>query len=64
MPTVAECLCCCEIPVEVEKKDTAECIIQHPGFEAVCLNVWVLQTAYHSYSHHYGSNASEGNIQE
>ena len=64
MPTVAECLCCCEIPVVVEKKDTTECIIQHPGFEAVCLNVWVLQTAYHSYRQHYGSNASEGNIQE
>ena len=23
-----------------------QCITDHPGFEAVCLNVWVLQSAY------------------
>ena len=64
MPTVAECLCCSEISVVVEKRDTAECIIQHPGFDAVCLNIWVLQTAYYNYRQHYGSNTQEGNIQE
>ena len=25
------------------------CIKQYPGFEAVCLNVWVLQTAWLQY---------------
>ena len=30
------------------------CIIDHEGFESVCLNVWVLQTAYFAYRYHYG----------
>ena len=36
------------------------CIKQHPGFEAVCLNVWVLQTAWLQYKQQYGSSAYEG----
>ncbi|KAF3844348.1 hypothetical protein F7725_007511, partial [Dissostichus mawsoni] len=26
------------------------CVIDHPGFQSNCLDVWVLQTAYHHYS--------------
>ena len=36
------------------------CIVQHPGFEAVCLNVWALQTAWLQYKQQYGSSAYEG----
>lgn len=54
-----ENICCQEID-EVKNKNVeaiaveelqAEpiCIVQHPGFEAVCLNVWVLQTAWLQY---------------
>ena len=61
MPTVKECVCCCEIDQIVERKqesfngcDPPPCITQHEGFESVCLNVWVLQTAYFAYRYHYG----------
>ena len=30
------------------------CIIDHEGFHSVCLDVWVLQTAYFNYRKHYG----------
>ena len=36
------------------------CIKQHPGFEVVYLNVWVLQTAWLQYKQQYGSSAYEG----
>ena len=32
-----------------------QCITDHPGFEAVCLNVWVLQTAYFQLRQEYGT---------
>ena len=54
-----ECKCCAEIPQIRDKNEEAikrnvveevpSCIIQHPGFEAVCLNQWVLQTAWFQY---------------
>ena len=54
MPSSAECICCKEIAQMVAKigeaNDTAvTCITGHPGFEGVCLNVWVLQAAYFQY---------------
>ena len=58
MPTVTECLCCCEIDKVENKMDGGySCIVEHPGFDAVCLNVWVLQTAYYTLRKHYGSEA-------
>ena len=30
------------------------CITDHEGFHGVCLNVWVLQTAYFNYRQRYG----------
>ena len=40
----------------VEAEGLAEppvCITQHPGFHAVCLNCWVLQTAWYQYIQQY-----------
>ena len=48
-------LSCCEIFQTVDKitETGALCITQHEGFEAVCLNVWVLQTACFQYYQQY-----------
>ena len=50
------------------KKDTrkmgeVDCITLHPGFQSVCLDVWVLQTAYFSLRQHYGKDAPQGTVQ-
>ena len=55
MPTVEESVCC-QVIVELQQKCTDEnvhCITDHPGFEPVCLNEHVLQTAYHQYRCQY-----------
>ena len=56
-----ECRCCQEIPEIVQKNmelvgseeegfvTPPTCIVYHPGFSAVCLNKWVLQTAWFQY---------------
>ena len=31
------------------------CITEHEGFDAVCLNVWVLQAGFFSYHYHYST---------
>ena len=63
MPTVPQCICCCQIDVVKEKieENSTEinCITEHKGFEAVCLNVWVLQTALIQHSQWYGSVGGE-----
>ena len=60
MDTGIECVCCQELEKVVEKvseNDTeVSCITNHEGFEAVCLNRWVLQTAYFVYRERYGSD--------
>ena len=52
MPSLKECLCCQEIAEVVNKMSmntvAMQCITEHPGFTTVCLDVWVLQTAYFS----------------
>ena len=35
--------------------ESVDCITEHEGFEAVCLNVWVLQTVFFSYRQQYGT---------
>ena len=65
-----ESICCQEVDAVRNKilKDVMEellqaeprCIVQHPMFEAVCLTVWVLQTAWLQYKQQYGSSAFEG----
>ncbi|XP_033727605.1 uncharacterized protein LOC117316936 [Pecten maximus] len=36
-----------------------KCITQHPGFAPVCLNVFVLRTAYHAFRQHHNGNIPE-----
>ena len=65
-----ESICCQEVDavrnkiledvMEEQLQAEPRCIVQHPGFEAVCLNVWVLQTAWLQYKQQYGSSAYEG----
>ena len=65
MPTVTECLCCCEIEVTAKAKEgIVQCIVQHPKFDSVCLNVWLLQTAFYTFLQHYSSSSNEGNTNE
>jgi len=44
MPTGEECVCCSSIAEVVAKAEEigAPCIAESEGFEAVCLNQWVL----------------------
>ena len=45
-----ECVCCYEIESVNEKMEESSneihCITEHKGFQSVCLDIWVLQTAY------------------
>ncbi|PIK43233.1 hypothetical protein BSL78_19924 [Apostichopus japonicus] len=61
-----ECRCCREIGKvrNVMDEEGATCITLHPGFEAVCLNPWVLQTAYYVYRQQYGGRAQENSIHD
>ena len=52
MLTVEESVCCKELERVQQKMEEANligCITDHPGFQSVCLDVWVLQTAYFAY---------------
>lgn len=44
-----ECRCCMDVNRYTERMwevgKEGHCITNHPGFESVCLNYWVLQTA-------------------
>ena len=61
MPTGEECICCCEIALVVDKLEGtgALCITEHEGFNAVCLNIWVLQTAFFQYKQQYGRHSEK-----
>ena len=69
MPTYVERVCCTEIN-EITAKITdannpsVTCITQHPGFNAVCLNIWVLQAAYYQYRQEYGQSSSPLSLNE
>ena len=54
MLSVDESVCCQEIREVSDKKGDYPCIIGHPGFQTVCLDPYVLQTAYFAYKQHYG----------
>ncbi|XP_065918938.1 uncharacterized protein [Dysidea avara] len=56
MPTKRECICCCSIGEVVDKMEEigTSCITESEGFDAVCLNQWVLHTAYYQYRKQYG----------
>ena len=36
-----------------ECQEQPQCITQHPGFHAVCVNRWVLQVAWYQYKQQY-----------
>lgn len=67
-----ECICCQEIDPVVNtclslvddgemyaNQPTPTCITQHPGFMTVCINKWVLRTAWFQYKQQY-ADAYEG----
>ncbi|XP_063398773.1 P2X purinoceptor 7-like [Mytilus trossulus] len=58
MPKAEECICCQELRRVTEKMEElttpVSCITNHPGFEPVCLNQYVLETAYFQYRQQYG----------
>ncbi len=61
MASGVECVCCKEINQVgnvTAATEGVECIIHHSGFQTVCLDPWVLRTAY------YGENAVEGATNE
>ncbi len=59
MPILKESVCCKEIDQVVHKMDEYEddlnCITDHPGFKAGCLDKWVLDIAYYHYRQDYGN---------
>ncbi|XP_041843319.1 P2X purinoceptor 7-like isoform X2 [Melanotaenia boesemani] len=58
MPTEAECVCCLEIPQVTRRLQEVDedltCMVDHPGFEPVCLNIYSLQNASQIYRADYG----------
>ena len=66
MPTAAESICCAEIEKVHEKDEGKEvnCIAIQLGFQSICLNVGVLQTAYFSLRQHYGKADSQVSVQQ
>lgn len=57
METVPECVCCKElerVATLMEEEDVQTCITDHPGFQSVCLDPWVLRTAYYAYRQQHG----------
>lgn len=61
MRTIRESLCCKEVQRVMEKVDEypeeLDCITAHPGFRSVCLDRYVLETAYFQYVQQYGRQA-------
>nr|XP_055049595.1 P2X purinoceptor 7-like [Misgurnus anguillicaudatus] len=58
MPTEPENVCCMEIPQVQRRLQQVEnppaCMVDHPGLEPVCLNVFSLQNAYNIFRADYG----------
>ena len=61
LPTGVECVCCYEIEQikrvleQYGSQENISCITEHKDFDAVCLNIWVLQAAYFVYRQRYGT---------
>lgn len=57
MASEVECVCCKEISRVAGNIDESEeiinCITEHSGFNPVCLNTYVLETAYYQYKQQY-----------
>jgi hypothetical protein len=63
MPTTTECICCQEIQQTraMAQEENVGCIVQHPGFEDVCLNIHVLRASYNAYRLHHGAMPEDQN---
>ena len=64
MAKVVESICFKEVERVVTKMENYEeaeldCITAHPRFAAVCLDRWVLETAYLQYRQQYGQQARQ-----
>lgn len=58
MPEIVECQCCqeCEeIAAKLEGSDV-DCITEHEGFDAVCINRYVLEVAYYQFRQQHGDH--------
>ena len=66
MPTGEECICRCEIARVVDKLEGtgAPCITEYEGFNAVYLNIRVLQTAFFQYKQQYGKHSEKLELNE
>ncbi|CAH3141628.1 unnamed protein product [Pocillopora meandrina] len=53
MPTTHESVCCTEIG--------QFCITEHPGFQSICLDFWVLKTAKYAYRQQQSTDNHTGN---
>ncbi|XP_013404522.1 uncharacterized protein LOC106169577 [Lingula anatina] len=63
LPGVSENVFCHEVVVVVQdrsKEENVQCITDHPGFEPVCLNKWVLETAWMQFRQQHGGKAFGG----
>ena len=60
MPTTHESVCCTEIGQLWQKveeqgpKTQISCITEHPRFQSIYLDFWVLETAYYAYRQQEG----------
>ncbi|KAF3861263.1 hypothetical protein F7725_000039 [Dissostichus mawsoni] len=56
LEAVQECVCCRELAKvqALNGNHGGSCITQHPGFEAICLNEYVLDVAYSYYKQNHG----------
>ncbi|XP_033725199.1 uncharacterized protein LOC117315163 [Pecten maximus] len=61
MPTVEERKCFHDIDILQDKLESIECITQHEGFTANCLNMHVLETSLYEFAEEYG-NVPQENI--
>ena len=66
MASAEECICCCKIVWVVAKLEDsgAPCITEHEGYDAICLNRWVSQTAYYQYKQRYGRQSNKPEVHE
>ncbi|KAJ8027942.1 P2X purinoceptor 7 [Holothuria leucospilota] len=68
MPSERECLCCHEVSKIDQKRRKGKvqpiCITQKPGFQSVCLDHDVLETAFYQFNQEYEDDIGEDLIHE
>ncbi|XP_052277756.1 P2X purinoceptor 7-like [Dreissena polymorpha] len=69
MDSEVESVCCREVEnvdmkrdsFSSESQEALQCITEHPGFRTVCLDQYVLETAYYQYVQQYGQMHHQAN---